>query len=532
MTQVFFNSYILSSSFKELKAVSLELDRYVDSEMKSFESLQSEKLRSKYFVSAIEEKKYQDISKLFINWKEAHKLRDIFLYDEKGSRISLEDSGKLEESINLSASQIRFLKKGDLSSSCNVSMGSVMMDVTRQIRNNQGASLGFLSERKKIEFDDLNNQIEKSFLIIADNKRVFFNSMKLRKSEALKTEKIFTDQKLDQFVMTLNAEKYDFIKITPCKSFNIFVGRKNLQQEIYFSFYKKFFPFLVLFLVLTGLLFSISFYKQILKPLKDLNSKIDSKNQAQVETSITEIEAISKIVSNKISGLEEKVQESSEGRKKDINRLVASVAHELNNSLSYLGGNLEYLSHELSQEEIDTKEAIDAIKSANLGFQEIKKIVSDLKVFSSSGSISKNDFKIKKVIDRLKDKYPGLKFNGFEDENLVVVSDFERVMQVLFNLVQNAMTADKSKGQETVCLHLEVKGSDLEITVEDQSGGIDSSIEDKIFEPFFTTKKTEGGTGLGLALSKNLAQSLDGDLYLKETNTLGSKFCLLLRQSV
>lgn len=531
VTQVFFNSYILSSSFKELKSVSDKVDESIESKISSFETLQSEKIRSKYLLDAIKEKKYESIQKLFINWTEAHKLKDIFLYDEKGSLLDLKNGVRASERVNLSKAQLRLLNKGDLDSSCKIKDKGILVNIDRQIRDDFGLNLGFLSQRKEISFKEILNNSDDSILVVSNNKRVFYNSMKLNTNEFLKTASIFTNQKLDQFVLTINAEKYDFIKINPCDSFNLFIGQKNKQQEIYFNFYKKFFPFLVLFLFLTAVLFSVSFYRQILKPLEEISDKISSKKgDVNVDTNILEIKAISEVVESKISGLENKVKKSKEGRKEDINRLVASVAHELNNSLSYLGGNLEYLSSELQSDSIDKEEAIDAVKSANLGFQEIKKIVSDLKVFSSSGAIVKNDFKLRKIKERFLEKYSDLEFVGFDDE-VIVVSDFERVMQILFNLVQNSKTADKS-GSSLITLRYEIVEEDLQIFVEDTSGGVSSAIKKKIFEPFFTTKKTEGGTGLGLALSKNLAQSMDGDLKLIKTDAKGSTFCLILKQSV
>ena len=68
------------------------------------------------------------------------------------------------------------------------------------------------------------------------------------------------------------------------------------------------------------------------------------------------------------------------------------------------------------------------------------------------------------------------------------------------------------------------------IDILDQGAGVSIKNKQKIFQPFFTTKKNKGGTGLGLTLSQNIMRGMEGDLFLKDTSSKGSIFCLKVKQ--
>lgn len=106
--------------------------------------------------------------------------------------------------------------------------------------------------------------------------------------------------------------------------------------------------------------------------------------------------------------------------------------------------------------------------------------------------------------------------------DLSVVADPDRLLQVLVNLLQNAVDANREAGRHLVCLSAEKRGSLVELSVEDEGPGIDPEIADRLFEPFATTKPPGEGTGLGLYASYMLVQTMGGDLTIENRDQGGA----------
>ena len=97
------------------------------------------------------------------------------------------------------------------------------------------------------------------------------------------------------------------------------------------------------------------------------------------------------------------------------------------------------------------------------------------------------------------------------------------LVQVLYNLIQNAVEA--SETGKTVELRLHADGQKTVIEVSDQGGGVAEEARERLFEPFFTTKVGDGqhGLGLGLSVSKSLVEAMSGTLNF-ETSSQGTTF--------
>ncbi len=115
-----------------------------------------------------------------------------------------------------------------------------------------------------------------------------------------------------------------------------------------------------------------------------------------------------------------------------------------------------------------------------------------------------------------------------------VLSNQSTLEQVFVNFLTNSRDAFKSMEQKGKRLNnckkkLEIvtKAIDnkwVEISVEDNAGGIDENIKDEIFEPFFTTKEPETNSGVGLSICKSIITSLGGDIKVEIKKGIGSKF--------
>jgi signal transduction histidine kinase len=106
-----------------------------------------------------------------------------------------------------------------------------------------------------------------------------------------------------------------------------------------------------------------------------------------------------------------------------------------------------------------------------------------------------------------------------------VHADRDQVLQVLLNLVRNALEALGPRGGRLAVTAARAPGG-VAFTVRDDGPGIAPDDLARVFEPYFTTK--EGGTGLGLAIARRIAEEHGGTLEAESTPGAGAAFTLVL----
>ena len=117
----------------------------------------------------------------------------------------------------------------------------------------------------------------------------------------------------------------------------------------------------------------------------------------------------------------------------------------------------------------------------------------------------------------------------FPDHPVFAETDALKLRQILFNVIGNAI---KFTDTGSVIVRLDADEVSLYCRVVDSGPGVPQRMQSLIFEPFVqadqTTTRAKGGTGLGLALSRGLAELLGGSLTLDGTSSSGSVFLLRL----
>jgi len=156
---------------------------------------------------------------------------------------------------------------------------------------------------------------------------------------------------------------------------------------------------------------------------------------------------------------------------------------------------------------------VSAIKNGNL---ELHRSTVDLKAICKLiASMSRPFIGIKRI--QLLESYP--------NEPVMVNGDEDRLQQILFNLVSNAI---KFTVKGSVTLKIEIKAGNARVLVQDTGIGIAEEEQQKIFERFYQVDSAEsrqqGGTGLGLAITHKLAQLHGADLMLDSAEGMGSTF--------
>ncbi|WP_244925481.1 sensor histidine kinase [Caenibius tardaugens] len=114
-----------------------------------------------------------------------------------------------------------------------------------------------------------------------------------------------------------------------------------------------------------------------------------------------------------------------------------------------------------------------------------------------------------------------------EIEVLPAVGEFRRVLQVLLNLIGNAIRY--SPDGSVIWLRVEREGAIARVSVIDQGPGLTKEHRSKVFEKFERLGRTgDGGSGLGLYISRRLARAMDGELLVESEPGQGARFILEL----
>lgn len=204
-----------------------------------------------------------------------------------------------------------------------------------------------------------------------------------------------------------------------------------------------------------------------------------------------------------------------------LGEMAAGIAHEINNPLAVINGNLQLLDR-FRNDETKFKSKIEAMFKSS---ERIEKIVKGLKKFSRSTELK--EFKVEKVesiisealvITEAKAKRNATDILIDIAPEIKIYCDQVEIEQVVINLISNGIDAVKNLDEKWV----KIKGFECQdsiiVQVIDSGNGISSEIENKLFDPFFTTKKLGEGTGLGLSITKGI---LD---HHKATITLNRSF--------
>jgi two-component system NtrC family sensor kinase len=216
--------------------------------------------------------------------------------------------------------------------------------------------------------------------------------------------------------------------------------------------------------------------------------------------------------------------------------LAAGIAHEINNPLSFLISNLEFLRDfsknfsnvsELKKEDIDQLRQV--IQEAEEGTLRIKKIVQDLRTFSRKSESQRIKINVNQILDStLTIIWNEIKYKAAITKDYRVKSQVEgdstQLTQVVLNILINAsqaITADKG----TIKLFTYEDQDKVYIKIMDTGSGIAPEVLPKIFDPFFSTKK---GTGLGLSVSYNIIKQHGGSISAESEPGKGATFIIAL----
>lgn len=210
-----------------------------------------------------------------------------------------------------------------------------------------------------------------------------------------------------------------------------------------------------------------------------------------------------------------------------VGKLAARVAHELNNPLDGILRFANLAVRRIAEDGQTDPKLAEYLEHVRSGILRMRDIVSSLLEFSRSGSHGADQATLNKLVE---DAVTALEYRAQESHVSVVCNFLQKDMpvvrgsslfQVFCNLIKNAIDAMPDGGTLTVTT--QTAGPDVVICFEDTGTGLPEDVE-KIFEPFFTTKPPGKGTGLGLAVCRELIEKYAGTISAKSRQPKGSAF--------
>jgi signal transduction histidine kinase len=240
-----------------------------------------------------------------------------------------------------------------------------------------------------------------------------------------------------------------------------------------------------------------------------------------------------------------------------LGRMVAGIAHELNNPVNFVHGNVPYLREYFEDlkkiidaiEEIpaEHRKAVDNLKKtikydflitdldnivADLaeGADRIRQIIRNLRSFSRLDEAELKEASIQEGIEstiKILNQYYGrdkIQPHCQFDDIPPVVCYPGKLNQVWMNLLSNAAQAVANVPDPQVSIRAELDGEWVIVSIADNGTGIKPQDQSKIFEPFYTTKPVGQGTGLGLSICHSIIERHGGNIWFESTPGKGTTF--------
>jgi two-component system NtrC family sensor kinase len=239
--------------------------------------------------------------------------------------------------------------------------------------------------------------------------------------------------------------------------------------------------------------------------------------QAQLQTSQSQL-----VQSAKLAGLGE---------------LMAGIAHEINNPLSFALSHLSTLRVGMARVVSDLAERApetragstrleDRLSALTVGLNRIRGLVEKLQTYTR---LDEGESRLVDVADavgtvltivqhRMRDR---VRVSTTFGDPRTIQCDPGLIDQCVMNLVTNAI--DAIEGEGSIDISAGREGDCYVIRVVDSGRGVDEGIQQRIFEPFFTTKPRGKGTGLGLSIARSIVSKHDGTLALSNSAEGGTQ---------
>lgn len=343
-------------------------------------------------------------------------------------------------------------------------------------------------------------------------------------------ERAFTEVKLDSKrfrVLTFPISGPDSSKL--------FIFTAYPVEELYNLTRTLKWLFVLLLPIAMGVTFigGLALTRKVLRPVREINeaaSEVDSDDLSR-RLPVSGNDEFSELAGT-FNGMFDRLQSSFSELEKSVEqqkRFVADASHELRTPLTVIRGSASWAL----QDGRTSSEIREALKGTNEAAARMDRLISNLLVLARSDANQLNVVKAEILVSDLLQSCTRRGLNSsdsprievkVEPPDLTVLGDRDKMLQILGNLVDNAVRHTPSTG--SVGLSARLSGGGVEIAVEDTGSGIAEEHLPHIFDRFYRVDDSRsadaGGTGLGLALCQELILAQGGRISIESQIGLGT----------
>lgn len=451
------------------------------------------------------------------------------LYTRLGNRT------EAEKYRNLSLGE----KETQSSEPTEIAVPNAIEDLRDLVEENEAQEAEYAREEAEAQKEAQNYRNEAEALLRSGNVEASIDRM--NKANELQ-DKLARSQRQRQLDSVRNAH---FIE-TQLQEIELLTQQRSLQNQK-IAEAKKSRNFLIvaslLILAIAGLITYLFFTKR--KAHKTLADTFFQLNKAHEDLKVTQTKLVE---AEKMASL---------------GQLTAGIAHEINNPVNFISGNLHPLREDLKdlmeilalyegtikakgleepfREALASREAVDLdtvkeeitelMSGIEEGASRTSEIVQGLRTFARMDGGEPQYFDLHQGLDStlalLKNQLADIEVIREYGELGEIEGYPGRINQVLMNLLSNAIQAMPDGGWLQIKTTQE-SPDEISISIQDTGEGIDKEIQQRIFEPFFTTKDVGKGTGLGLAISLGIIQQHHGNIVVESQKGQGTQIIVRL----
>jgi len=314
-----------------------------------------------------------------------------------------------------------------------------------------------------------------------------------------------------------------------------FARQYGLQQEV-FSLLAALTNIYV-FLILASVVMALVIANRITEPLRIIreslkNLKLNQTNRAIEWNSNDEIGELVEEYNRTLNELVQSAELLARSERESAWREMAKqVAHEIKNPLTPMKLSIQMLQRSLVDGAEDLHERIEKVSKTLIEqIDTLSNIASEFSSFAQMPKPVVEHLNLKHLMQSAVELHGNtdvsIELKGVVDGNCIVQADREQMQRVFTNLIKNGIQAIPEGRKGKITLGLIREGAHWVTSIKDNGSGIPAELEDRIFVPNFTTKTS--GMGLGLAMVKNIIETVNGKIWFKTEVDIGTVFYISL----
>lgn len=293
------------------------------------------------------------------------------------------------------------------------------------------------------------------------------------------------------------------------------------------------FVYLLMFLLAIGLAYFISSY--VTRNIKAITDKMrqtslnKTNEKIHMEDASSEISTLVNAYNNMVEELEKSALKLAKGEREQAWREMAKqVAHEIKNPLTPMRLTVQSFQRRFDPFDPEIKGKLDEFSKALIQqIDTMSSIASAFSNFAKMPSQNREEIEVVEVVKHSLDIFTE-DFIAFipKEKEIIAELDKAQLIRIVTNLVKNASQALEEVENKKIEVTVSEENDTIIIVVADNGRGIADEDKTKIFEPQFTTKSS--GTGLGLAMVKNIVEGYNGSVTFSSQQNSGTVFTVVL----